>query len=89
MKNEGQYIWDLEALVQWDYDDSMEDAEREDFTICAPTFDSAIAKTKRIALSPSRAFDLEEEVNGKLKKYTHKPVTIEIVKCERGSRIDG
>ncbi len=89
MKNNGQYIWDVVALVQWDYDDSMEDAEREDFTICAPTFDSAIAKIKKLSLSPSRAFDLEEEVNGKLKKYTHKPVAIEIIKCERGNWIDG
>ena len=84
MKNGGQYIWDVVALVQWDYDDSMDDAESDDFTVVAPTFVSAVEKTKKIALSPSQSFDLEEEVNGKLKKYTHKPVAIEIIKCERG-----
>lgn len=85
----GQHIWNFTLVVKWSYDDEYEyEGDQETYDVVAPTFDKALEKVRKIALSKTRKFkDIDDDGNetGKV----HYPVSSEVVEVKRGEWIDG
>lgn len=81
----GQYIWNFTLAVTWSYDDGHE-GDQESYDVIAPTFDKALEKVRKIALSKNRKF---KETDNDGNKVVHYPVSSEVIEVHRGEWIDG
>lgn len=76
------FIWDFEVTTKWSFTAPEEDGDAETYVVSGNTFEKAFEKVKKLALSPKRKF-VDEETN-----KIHKPVSIELIRCERKEWID-
>ncbi len=77
------HIWDCDVETKWNYHDKDESGDSENYVVAAENFDKACEKVKKLALSKSRKYKDEEDDSSIV------PVSLEFVKVERGTWIDG
>jgi len=76
------YIWNIEVETKWTYHNKDEDGDDENYCVSADSLETAIEKTKKVALAKSRNFYDDED------KRNHYPISLEFIRLERGDWID-
>lgn len=91
MSNKGSYLWNFEVITHWnDEKENDDDGMEEFYTVSSPTFEGARKKVETLALSKSRKFvDTRIGDDGVEGRFTFFPVSLEIIKVERGDWFDG
>ena len=75
------YIWDIEFEERWT--DEEEFGEGVDWKVTASSYDEALKKATKLALSKSRGFEADEDTRRMI--Y---PVEVRLIRIERGDEID-
>lgn len=84
---DGSYIWNITVEYRWNYEvENDEDVNFEDFTIAAPTFETACSKTMKVFMKNHKTWNDKDE-DDILHTYGIKET--ELIKVERGDWIDG